>query len=107
MIGCITRLSAGGEKIRIRRPEFCLADLTDDRAFTPRIPLHHNGAGFQGGAIVFLGPEHIGHARRNEVIAWVLRIALQKRRIRPLGSLDLVCRPLFFRLLQQLRGCRA
>jgi hypothetical protein len=98
-IGSITRLIAGGEKIRHESPEFCHPDLTDDSAFAAWITLHHNDVGFQRGAIVFLGPENIGDTRRNEVVARVLRIALQERRVRPLGGLDLVCCPLFFSLL--------
>ena len=105
-IGCITWLIAGGEQIRQGRPEFCHADLTDERAFAAWITLHHNGVGFQGGAIVFLGPENICDTRCNEVIARVLRIALQERRVRPLGGLELAGCPLFFSPLQQLRGCQ-
>ena len=105
-IGCITRLIAGGEQIRKGRPEFCHADLTDDSAFAAWITLHHNDVGFQRGAIVCLGPENICYPRRNEVIARVLRIALQKRRVRPLGSIELARRPLFFSPLQQLGGCQ-
>ena len=68
--------------------------------------MHHNDVGFQRGAIVFLGPESICDTRRNEVIARVLGIALQKRRVRPLGSLELARRPLLFSPLQQLAGCQ-
>src|SRR5215510_13029553 len=103
-IGCITRLIAGGEKIRHGSPEFCQAELTDDSAFAAWITLHHDDVGFQRGTIVFLGPENICYTRRDEVIARVLRMALQKRRVRPLGGLELTCRPLFFSLLQQLGG---
>src|SRR6266571_3382959 len=105
-IGCITRLIAGGEKIRQESPEFCHPDLTDESAFAAWITLHHNDVGFQRGAIVFLGPENICYTRRNEVIARVLRIALQERRVRPLGGLELACRPLFFSPLEQLGGCQ-
>src|SRR5262249_41801394 len=105
-IGCITWLIAGGEKIRKGSPEFCHADLTDESAFAAWITLHHNGVGFQRGARVFLGPENICYTRRNEVIVRVLRIALQERRVRPLGGLELTCPPLCFSPLQQLGGCQ-
>src|SRR5215475_1250420 len=103
-IGSITRFIASGEKIRQASPEFCHADLTDDSAFAAWITLHHNDVGFQRGAIVFLGPENICYTRRNEVIARVLRIALQKGCVRLLGGLELTCRPLFLSPLQQLGG---
>src|SRR5512145_1947187 len=106
-IGGITRCIAGGEKIRKGRPEFCHADLTDDSAFAAWITLHHNDIGFQRGAIVFLGPENICDTCRNEVIAGVLRIALQKCRVRLLSGLEMARHPLLFSLLQQLGGCQA
>src|SRR6185369_12695665 len=95
-IGRITWLIAGGQKIRKSSSEFCHPDLTDESAFTAGITLHHNDIGFQRSAIVLLGPENICNTRRNEVIARVLRIALQKCRVRPLGGFELACRPLFF-----------
>src|SRR5262245_14609554 len=103
-IGGITRLITCREKIRQGRPKFCHMDLTDDSAFAAWITLYHNDVGFQRGAIVFLGPENICYTRRNEVIARVLRIALEKRCVRLLGGLELTCRPLFLSPLQQLGG---
>src|SRR4030095_8058297 len=103
-IGSITRFIAGGEQIRQGSPESRHADLTDDSAFAAWITLHYNDVGFQRGAIVFLGPENICYTRRNEVIARVLRIALQKRRVGLLGGLELTCCPLCLSPLQQLDG---